>query len=323
MERISEYDNIFHYFRGQSAEDSSLLQNENNATKALINVLQHSDKSITRDFLKLCEPSIVVANMFDFDYGVQVHERLHRKADRGIVVGLAENVSKMNITSYEDKESIPDAFIYSNGLAILVETKIGENNYLHTGQLEKHKQKFHIEQFNIGEPLLISWKQIRMYFLEKQSVFANETVTGFLLRQFDDFCEMNGLGWQGKKHSFLCFPFKARIIAEQVDRFLWNGDFDLVDPNSTQGIGYKRKGRRGGFAKICTGRKVLILRFGSVNSELGLEMQESIDNLLKSTYKRNITDNNRYSHEAYIDLSCVEDLEQIIPFISKAYKCNP
>ncbi|WP_139996308.1 hypothetical protein [Paenibacillus paridis] len=323
MERISEYDNIFHYFRGQSAEESSLLQNENNATKALINVLQHSDKSITGDFLKLCEPSIEVNDLFEFDYGVQVHERLHKKADRGIVVGIVENESQLNITSYEDKESVPDAFIYSNRLSILLETKIGKTNYLHTGQLEKHKEKFHVEQFNIGEPLFLSWKQIRMSFLEKQFIFANDTVSGFLLRQFDDFCEMNGLGWRGKKHSFLCFPFKARIIAEQVDSFLSNGDFELVNPNSTQGIGYKRKGRRGGFAKLCTGRKALILRFGSVNSVLGVEMQESIDTLLEFTYKRNTTDNNRYRHEAYINLSCVENLKQIVPFIRKAYECNP
>lgn len=48
---FSKYDNIFHNFRGGSREQNKDLQIENNLTKALINVLQHSGFALTKNLI--------------------------------------------------------------------------------------------------------------------------------------------------------------------------------------------------------------------------------------------------------------------------------
>ncbi|EFU43866.1 hypothetical protein PVOR_01605 [Paenibacillus vortex V453] len=321
MDTITEYDNVFQYFRGQSSEDSKTLQNENNVTKALINVLQHSSPLLTKQFLQMIDPSAVTFE--PYNYGIQVHERLLTLAKKGVIVGIAENTTKYNEGNYTDKNSKPDASILSEGLAVLIETKIGDTHYLHMGQLDKHKEKFHAEQSYIEQPFLYSWESVRSFFLSQQINHSAETVTGFLLRQFEQLCEINGIGWSGKEQYFNHFPVQTRNLAMEIDQFLWSGPFDIIDPKSTKGIGYKRKGRRGGFAKLCTVRKSLILRFGNSNSNLGKEMQSIIDSELNTVYKRTEKDLNRYTHEAFINLACVNNLNQIKSFIQKAYDVNP
>ncbi|MBO1513558.1 hypothetical protein [Metabacillus bambusae] len=52
---MSIYKNIFHYYRGQTrkgSEETKQLQIENNATKAFVNVLQHSSPILTRNFIQ-------------------------------------------------------------------------------------------------------------------------------------------------------------------------------------------------------------------------------------------------------------------------------
>ena len=47
------FHNIFHYFRGPSGSgDTYDQQLENNATKALINVLEHSDLAVAQSFIR-------------------------------------------------------------------------------------------------------------------------------------------------------------------------------------------------------------------------------------------------------------------------------
>ncbi|WP_270608246.1 hypothetical protein [Bacillus mobilis] len=59
-------------------------------------------------------------------------------------------------------------------------------------------------------------------------------------------------------------------MAHEIDEFIWEDlGLNIIDPNSTVEIGYKRKGRRGGFGKLCTGRKCLILRYGSDGNPIG------------------------------------------------------
>ncbi|WP_257143764.1 hypothetical protein [Bacillus pseudomycoides] len=89
------------------------------------------------------------------------------------------------------------------------------------------------------------------------------------------------------------------------------------------GIGYKRKGRRGGFGKLCTGRKCLILRYGSDGDPIGEKFQKEIDSCLGHTYPRSNNDDKKYSHEAFVNLDWVENTKQIKPYIIKAYELKP
>jgi hypothetical protein len=119
-----------------------------------------------------------------------------------------------------------------------------------------------------------------------------------------------------------CWNFESysKKIAGEVNEFIqFNASFELVDPNSKRGIGYKRQGRLGGFAKHCTDRKCLILRFGKSGDSRGLQVQEEINKALGQEYHRTPTDNLKYIHEAFINLEFVKDLDDIKPFILKAY----
>jgi hypothetical protein len=99
---------------------------------------------------------------------------------------------------------------------------------------------------------------------------------------------------------------------------------DIFEPSNTKrGIAYKRNNRRAGFGKLCTDRRCLILRFGSKGSKKGEEVQREIDTILGKKYIRSKADRTRYTHETFIDLRYVKDLEQIKPFILKSYEMTP
>jgi hypothetical protein len=324
MNHISEYDNIFHYFKGQSGDESNTLQSENNATKALINVLQHGSKELTDCFLKLIDESVTLKKENEFTFMLQITDKLEDIGTTGFVLGIAENINERHASDYSNKNSIPDAAIVSDEIVVLIETKIGTNSKLDTGQMEKHKEKFHKNQVFQHDFEFLTWGEIREFFKEKQKIYTNETITGFLLHQFDQFCEINGLGGRTRAHYFNYFSLKARKLAIEIDDYLWNGTFEIIDPpNTERGIAYKRKDRRGGFAKLCTDRKCLILRYGRQGSSKGLEFQDKINQLLGIIYPRSNTDNKEYLHETYLDLRWVKDLNDIKPFIQKAYEMKP
>ncbi|MFZ3590356.1 hypothetical protein ACOI1C_14150 [Bacillus sp. DJP31] len=323
MNYILEYDNIFHYYKGQSRDDSNTLQTENNTTKALINVLQHGPKELTDGFLRLISNRIQLNNQNDFTHMIQITEKLLELGTDGFVLGIAEEIHETHATDYTNKNSIPDAAIISEDIVVLIETKIGSNTKLNTGQMEKHKDKFHKDQVYKDSLEYLSWKKIRDYFKEQQNKYCIDSVTGFLLRQFDQFREINGLGGITREHYFNYFPLKTRKLAKELDEYIWSGNFDIIDPpNTKRGIAYKRNNRRGGFAKLCADRKCLILRYGSKGSFKGIEMQRELDHLLGKIYPRKDTDMTKYSHETFLELRWVKNLEQIKPYIQKAYDIN-
>jgi hypothetical protein len=127
-----------------------------------------------------------------------------------------------------------------------------------------------------------------------------------------------------KKLVFEQFPPGSKKMVEQVDEYITNNSAFLVfEPNAKMGIAYKRTGRRGGFAKLCTGRKCLILRYGTAGDKNGLEVQNRINSLLGKEYPRMKTDGSKYPHEAFIKLEWVNNINDITKFIDEAYQLRP
>ncbi|AAS39788.1 TPA: hypothetical protein QCQ73_004349 [Bacillus cereus] len=319
---FSQYDNIFHYFRGGSREQKNDLQIENNVTKALINVLQHSSFVLTKNLISFLGFQVQGS---EYDYRVQISSQLSEVTKIGVILGIAEsnhvikNNQIMNI-----KSGVPDAAILSKEISLLIEVKTGANSYLSYNQLNRHKGKFSSEQLINEAVKIITWDELRVFFRKQQNYFEGESITCFLLKQFEEFCEINGVGKKTKEHYFLHFNPRTRALAREIDEFIWKGSgFDTIDPNSTKGIGYKRKGRRGGFGKLCIGRKCLILRYGSDGDPIGEQFQKEIDSCLGRTYLRSNTDDKKYPHEAFVNLDWVENVEQIKPYIIKAYELKP
>ncbi|MED3575848.1 hypothetical protein [Cytobacillus praedii] len=322
---MSIYKNIFHYYRGQTrkgSEETKQLQIENNATKAFVNVLQHSSSLLTRNFIQwlgLKENSID-----SYEYMYQVSNELHRMTPQAVVIGIAETEKIIN--NLQDKKYyIPDGAILSNSVSILIETKIGLNSYLEINQLEGHKNRFAVNQ-KVEENLIITWDKVRNFFLEQHQYFknANEVLTCFLLEQFEEFCVINCIG-SPKTNEYFFLQFekeKAQELARKIHEYIWTETeyTDIQDAETRDGIGYKRV-RKPKFATLSTQRqRHLILHIGKKEQKLGLSIQKEIDNVLGRKFDRQGYDDERYPHETYIRLEWVDNFEQIRPYIDLAYK---
>jgi hypothetical protein len=322
---MSIYKNIFHYYRGQTrkgSEETKQLQIENNATKAFLNVLQHSSPLLTKNFIQWL--GLKENKMDSFEYMYQVSNELHRKTSQAVVIGIAETVKVIN-NSQDKKYYIPDGAILSNSVSILIETKIGLNSYLEINQLEGHKSRFAVHQ-EVDENIILTWDKIRNFFLEQHQYFrnTNEVLTCFLLEQFEEFCVINCIGSpKTDEYFFLQFEkVKAQELARKIHDYIWYeaGYKDIQDAETNDGIGYKRVGKPK-FATLTTQRqRCFILHIGKKEKRLGLSVQEEIDNLLGRKFERKDYEMDKYPHEAYIRLEWVDDFEQIRPYIDLAYK---
>ena len=322
---MSIYENIFHYYRGQtknSSEETNILQVENNVTKAFLNVLQHSSPELTLAFIKLLDSNNV--SMEKYEYRYQVSSTLSKLTSIAAIVGIAE--SKKNVPGIPRKYGIPDGAIISDDISLLIENKIGYNNYLDLEQLEMHKSNFAKGQMIIDKPFILTWKEIRSFFMEQYEYFKDkqDVITCFLMRQFEQFCIINCIGdkQKSKEYFFLRFEkLKARELARVIDSYIWsNKEFAVTDAGTRDGIGYKRVGKSK-FATLTTARqRCLILHIGEKDSSLGLETQNKIDSELGIKYPRKEYEYIKYPHEVYIRLEWVESFSQIEPYIKLAYE---
>jgi len=321
---MSIYKNIFHYYRGQTrkgSEDTKQLQIENNATKAFINVLQNSSSTLTIAFIKWL--GLNGNEQDSFEYMYQVSNELHRRTPQAVLIGIAETGNLIN--NLQSKQYyIPDGAILSSSVSVLIETKIGQNSYLDTNQLEGHKTRFAVNQ-DIEETIILTWKEIRNFYQEQLHYFKqlNDPLTCFLLDQFEEFCVINCIGGtKTNEYFFLHFEnVKAQRLARKIHEYIWNesGYPDIKDAGTKDGIGYKR-GSRKKFATLTTQRqRHFILHLGKKEKQIGLSVQKEIDDALGRKFKRHEYEAEKYPHEAYIRLEWVEDFEQIKKYINFAY----
>ncbi|MCS0824701.1 hypothetical protein NX029_12030 [Cytobacillus firmus] len=123
---------------------------------------------------------------------------------------------------------------------------------------------------------------------------------------------------------------KARELAREVDEYLYNKsayreEVEDYHDRCKQGertdcIGYISKKGSFKFLSLTAARHVcLVLHLGKkLHTQNALAMQQEIDDVLQKNYTD--TDGTKPTPgEAYIRLEWVENLEQILPFIDKAY----
>lgn len=64
----------------------------------------------------------------------------------------------------------------------------------------------------------------------------------------------------------------------------------------------------------------LVLHFGKKHENIGLILQEDLDRVIGKTYLRNNNQKTEKTHELFIRLDWIENLEIVVPFIDKAYE---
>lgn len=252
----------------------------------------------------------------------QVSNKLYNNTPKAVVIGIAETDKIVNISEVK-KYYIPDGAIISNSISVLIETKIGSNSFLKSNQLEGHKSRFADNQ-EVEKTIILTWDKLRKFFLEQQQFFSNDTLTLFLLEQFEEFCTINCIGSE-KTNEYFLLNFenaKAQELARTVHQYIWYeaGYKNIEDSNTRDGIGYRKVGRSK-FATLTTKRqRCLILHLGEKEKRLGLRIQKEIDNKLGRSFERKDCEEEKYPHEAYIRLEWVENFEQIKSFIDLAYR---
>lgn len=320
---MSNYKNIFHYYRGQTknaTKETKQLQIENNVTKAFLNVLQHSSSQLTHNFINWIGYNSDVQGKVEYMY--QVNSDIHYASSKAAIIGIADTkkITNGKVTKY----NIPDGAILTNSVSFLIETKIGIGSYLVKEQLEGHKNRFVDNQEVRSTPIIVTWQEIRDFFKEQIILFEeqNDVLSCFLLKQFEEFCIINCIGEVKKTKEYFLLNFekeKAQEMAKKVDNYIWSTYFNYIeDAESTDGIGYRKNGVK--FVTLTTQRqRCLILHIGKKKDKLGLKVQEEIDSLLGLPYNRREYEYSKYPHEAYVRLEWIKDFNQIIPYIDLAY----
>lgn len=204
MIKQSPYRNIFVYFRGPSVNQMQVdRQLEDNITKSLINLFEHSDKSLLKSFLK----SI------------------------GIIISPENVIFDIQVANLESR---PDALIRANECDIYIESKF--NAPFDEVQLQNHKkntsgyllyiskQKYseEIEQkYKNSNVIFLNWSTIADFIIKvlDKNVYPKNTITDFLSKQFIDFMEELNMipfkGWNNRDfESFLSTENENLRVAE-------------------------------------------------------------------------------------------------------------
>lgn len=174
MIKHSPYRNIFVYFRGTATDQIQAdRQLEDNLTKSLINLFEHSNQNILKDFLN----------------------------SLGIIISPDDIIYDLQVAN---SESRPDALIRTNDCDIYIESKYGAPFDIE--QLQNHiknskgyilyisKQKYREEvtkKYHADNVVFINWIDIAVFLIKERNkdTYPKNTTTHFLIQQFIDYME--------------------------------------------------------------------------------------------------------------------------------------
>lgn len=228
--RRSRHQNLFFYYRGPSskAADSSTAERwfdqqlEDNATKALINLLEYSSPELTRAFLeRFVGVDVGEPDSGGFTYTLQGALRGAAPVARRYLLGLSM-LGTIEDDEGEGPGSRVDAALYRpDDLLVVFEVKIG-GGVLGRAQLKRHAKKWKIGSSSKWK--LAQWPDVYRWAQRELAERQHLDVTHFLLSQYVEFLEFIGLapfaGFREDDFGFFISPswekqpeVKARLAA--------------------------------------------------------------------------------------------------------------
>lgn len=321
--------NIFYFYKGGQEDDNARTrQLEDNTTKALINILENINKRISIKFLRYVGVSIDEINNVQCclqknDIGTSA---LQRKKQLILLAIVPERKTQLFITKTGKNYSRPDAWIYGDKYAILIESKVA--GYLDYSQMKEHYQKLSANSKKSPEYNEITWGEIQRFFKNELNRLESKANTSsiFLMEQFTEYLDMCNLtDFNGFDIDFFDYFFthdseESRIWVKnkissfaslifnemtKVDKKFYQ-DFDqgqlkLKDNSSWVAFGPKNKKYR----KLAH----LTISFNSQGIEIfiNLETKPATENL-----KRIIKNQPDKFKEAIKELCCISNLTFVV-----------
>jgi hypothetical protein len=178
--------NCFVYYRGPSAgSDARVRQIEDNSTKALINLLEHSERSLTGRFLKeMLEVDEPVRDASYFLQGGGAPDQTPCVL-LGIAAPSVVTDDEAPVVAAAEGGSRIDASILVPGLRVIIEVKT-------VGSLDDSQLARHQEKWNATSIVRRRWVDV-FQWAQRELATSRDDVTGFLLRQFVEYLQITGL----------------------------------------------------------------------------------------------------------------------------------
>jgi hypothetical protein len=222
---VDMHHNLLYSYRGPNIDDADRdRQLENNLTKALINTLSFGGESVSRPFLV----ELGLADARHPDFLLQRRDLPSGGAAtkrQRMLLGISKE--KAVWPSSEDMdipyESVPDAWLYGDGFAVLVESKV-DGGFL-PGQMQGHLGRL---RSNEGVPptiMLKTWGEIHAFFRALLPSLT-DAVPRLLVAQLTQFLEFSGMtGFTGFRPDHFDYFIlhdnddARRWVRDQVDDF--------------------------------------------------------------------------------------------------------
>lgn len=207
--------NLFYGYQGANTDDADRnLQLENNLTKALINTLQLGGETVWRPFL-------AELGLADAPRGFLLQRRdlpggAASRRNR-VLLGISNQESAWSpdagiATTYE---SLPDAWVYGDGFAVLVESKV--NGGFSPRQMESHYGRLRPIDGTPPVIKLTTWKQVHRLFGSFLPSMT-DTASRLLVKQFIQFLEYSGMsGFTGFRREH----FDYFVLHDDDDTRCW------------------------------------------------------------------------------------------------------
>ena len=233
-------------------------QLEDNTTKALINVLEHSAASLTASFLTTVLAEPVAAKGGRFVHSLQGADKTARGAKRRWLVPISMLGSEGVIEdAFEDPLAVGriDAAIARNDdLLVVFEVKVGSGR-LGRLQLDQHAKTWGIAK---RARRYVRWEEVYDW-CEAELRAGHDAVTTFLLSQFLEFLELTGLSpFRGLREEdfefFITREPERQVIVKDRLSALGAAVLDALGPAERAALGVIHIGqiRDGGHAWLCT-----------------------------------------------------------------------
>ncbi|NUO83376.1 hypothetical protein HUU05_25165 [candidate division KSB1 bacterium] len=156
---------------------------ENDVTKALLNVFEHGSRKLLGALLQLLDIK-QSPETFAFDFQITDTESYRRKKNRIMLSLISAATPRKSDSTYRVETSQPDACIFNEDTAILIEAKT--QSPLIDEQVESHIKHY----LGTAVKRTLTWEELSEKF---KSINSTDARDKFLLSQFTEFLSLIGL----------------------------------------------------------------------------------------------------------------------------------